>query len=333
MQRMLVPLAIAGAVGCTESHSGLPVGGAGAVGPVSRIEGVDLLAGDSNSCLRTVAGQMWCWGNMDLVPRMEIATPLMSGCIVGHQPCGIGPDGRVFLPGDSESPYRLPAGAALSCGLATACVQLGADFHCFFYSGSTTFELVPPYNRDGVTVHDVGVERLVVGGEFGAELVFLGTPTREVRRVLDVPVFELLVVGSDGCGLTGAGSLACWGNFAELLPSSGRSAPPLRSVDGMHRHTCGVDAAGTVFCWGRTGCDRYDAAERPPNDCVDRNWEDATRIGLVAPALSIAVGLHHSCALLQNHEVWCWGSNYYGQLGDGTRVDSEVPVRVRLPSE
>ena len=43
---------------------------------------------------------------------------------------------------------------------------------------------------------------------------------------------------------------------------------------------------------------------------------------------SIALGSGHSCALLTNSAVMCWGWNYYGQLGDGTTTDRSIPVEV-----
>lgn len=60
--------------------------------------------------------------------------------------------------------------------------------------------------------------------------------------------------------------------------------------------------------------------------------------------VELALGADHSCARRANGEVWCWGSNYYGQLGDnrmrhedcraggvGERIDcSPVPVQVRV---
>jgi alpha-tubulin suppressor-like RCC1 family protein len=36
----------------------------------------------------------------------------------------------------------------------------------------------------------------------------------------------------------------------------------------------------------------------------------------------------HTCALVDD-EVWCWGDNRHGQLGDGTTEDRAEPVRVQ----
>ena len=49
-------------------------------------------------------------------------------------------------------------------------------------------------------------------------------------------------------------------------------------------------------------------------------------LGFVATAL--AVGSEHACVLSEADEMWCWGDNEEGQLGDGTVEKREEPVRV-----
>lgn len=44
--------------------------------------------------------------------------------------------------------------------------------------------------------------------------------------------------------------------------------------------------------------------------------------------VQVTAGQHFSCALDEAGQVWCWGRNQYGQLGDGTSEDSTVPVPV-----
>ena len=38
----------------------------------------------------------------------------------------------------------------------------------------------------------------------------------------------------------------------------------------------------------------------------------------------------YACTLINANEIYCWGDNTYGQLGDGTNQHSNIPVRVAL---
>lgn len=57
-------------------------------------------------------------------------------------------------------------------------------------------------------------------------------------------------------------------------------------------------------------------------------------MGSAAPAFAaptppvVTAGGYHSCALMPDQTVWCWGQNITGQLGDGSKTDSLVPVQV-----
>jgi alpha-tubulin suppressor-like RCC1 family protein len=47
---------------------------------------------------------------------------------------------------------------------------------------------------------------------------------------------------------------------------------------------------------------------------------------------AIAAGANHTCAARNEvGEVWCWGDNAAGQLGDATAAPTALPVRVNLP--
>jgi alpha-tubulin suppressor-like RCC1 family protein len=53
---------------------------------------------------------------------------------------------------------------------------------------------------------------------------------------------------------------------------------------------------------------------------------------LDAGVVSISIGTDHGCAALTTGDVYCWGSNDSGQLGNGSTTNSLAPVAVTLPA-
>ena len=86
--------------------------------------------------------------------------------------------------------------------------------------------------------------------------------------------------------------------------------------------TRAVLGAGNIACWG-TGL---------PHD--DGNYSFVSSTPVVVPGISnataVSVGRFSDdvCALLATGRVMCWGRNKHGQLGNGTRTSSEIPVQV-----
>jgi alpha-tubulin suppressor-like RCC1 family protein len=102
-------------------------------------------------------------------------------------------------------------------------------------------------------------------------------------------------------------------------------------VDAGATATCAVRADGTVACFGYLGPDVLDfGSPLIPTECPQRGgcFDEPTTIEGMRGAVAVDVGKEHACALTDDHEVFCWGGNRAGQLGDGTFEDRYVARRV-----
>ena len=57
-------------------------------------------------------------------------------------------------------------------------------------------------------------------------------------------------------------------------------------------------------------------------------WELRGGGGSSSPSMPISAGLYHTCALASGGTIECWGYNGEGQLGNGSKTNSSIPVRV-----
>ncbi|NJK32387.1 MAG: hypothetical protein HC927_08240 [Deltaproteobacteria bacterium] len=97
-------------------------------------------------------------------------------------------------------------------------------------------------------------------------------------------------------------------------------------------HTCALLEGGSVRCWGDNQRGELGLAM---HDRIgdDEHPSEAPLVQLSGPAVDIAAGYQHTCALLENGGLQCWGSNEFGQLGLGhtdTIGDDEHPASAGL---
>lgn len=93
-------------------------------------------------------------------------------------------------------------------------------------------------------------------------------------------------------------------------------------------HSLALLADGTVQAWGQNS-----NGELGDGTNIDRSTPVQVKgtggVGFLNNVNAIAAGEFHSLALLNDGTVLAWGNNEYGQLGDGTNIDSNVPVQVK----
>jgi len=82
---------------------------------------------------------------------------------------------------------------------------------------------------------------------------------------------------------------------------------------------------GPVKCWGNNLDGQLGIGSSDPSVGIsEAEMGDSlatVNLGTSRKAVSMCVGVHHSCAVLDNAAIKCWGVNGEGQLGQGDRVD------------
>ena len=135
------------------------------------------------------------------------------------------------------------------------------------------------------------------------------------------------------CAVKADGSVRCWGanGNGQLGDTTfiDRTAPV--SVPGIKdaveiaagdTHTCARRVTGGVICWGAN------ADGQLGDGSVTQRSKASLSVGGISAAVAITSGTAHSCAVLADGTVSCWGANTSGQLGDGTLEQRTTPILV-----
>ena len=146
------------------------------------------------------------------------------------------------------------------------------------------------------------------------------------------------------CAILEDDTLTCWGLDSHGALGNGDSdtsdkytpqtitTPSDRKVvkvEPGETHTCILLDDGGVMCWGRDN-----AGQLGNGDTSDTIHAPSSNVELPEgrAATDLSVGNHHSCALLDNGSITCWGLNNYGQLGENTTTNRRIPVYAHLPT-
>ncbi|MEM7133160.1 MAG: C13 family peptidase [Chloroflexota bacterium] len=136
------------------------------------------------------------------------------------------------------------------------------------------------------------------------------------------------------CALTATGGVKCWGyNVSSQLgdeTSVNRNTPvDVSGLDGGvigisagDDHVCATLDTGHVNCWGENQDSQLGDGALPYHNTP------LAVTNLPSTMTAVATGDSHTCAIATGGGVYCWGWNSIGKLGDGSTVNSSVPVAV-----
>ena len=168
------------------------------------------------------------------------------------------------------------------------------------------------------------------------------TPSLEPEKA-SMPLGRKAVGVSAGsyhtCSVLDDGSVRCWGSneFGQLGDGTEieRTSPVVvdlgqgisaLGISSGESHTCAVLSDQSVKCWGQNSNGQLGdgtTEDRSSPVLADMGGEDA---------LLVSAGSYHTCAIMSDRTVMCWGDNWNGQLGDGTNSDRSTPVEISIPS-
>jgi hypothetical protein len=130
--------------------------------------------------------------------------------------------------------------------------------------------------------------------------------------------------------------------FAQLVASAviilfaltAQAAGPVTQISTGSDSTCAV-RDGKAYCWGSNASgklgnngDGTTQASPVPVAAIATSTKPGSPMGSKS-VVKVSVGSTHACALAEA-QVYCWGDNTYGQLGNQTTTSSKIPVAVSL---
>jgi Regulator of chromosome condensation (RCC1) repeat len=310
---------------------------------------VSITAGSEHNCAVLSDGSVWCWGD-------NSSGQLGNTTVTGSVPTPV----KAALSGSASA---IAAGEEHVCALVGGAVWCwgGEDFGQLG-NGMVLGQMSPNWTATPAKVSGLGtVSTIACGaghtcaisggvascwgddnyGQLGNNAVgnnpqgLAGWP---VPQAVDFSGTAVAITGGNEhtCMLDNGGNVYCWGendlgqvgdnvndDANVLFPtyvSNNISAPIAIAAGGDH--SCAINIGGSVVCWG------YPLNGQLGDAAATVQYLPEPVVGLNSPAVALALGGEHTCAIVKNGSVWCWGDNNGGQLGNGTVTSGATPVQV-----
>jgi alpha-tubulin suppressor-like RCC1 family protein len=294
-------------------------------------------AGDTYGCFIGAGSSLYCWGTsfnsaLGISGAMEEVVPtLVSGSWKtvssdASHTCAVGTNGGLYCWGvmdASNTTYATPTSIG---GTSWADVAVGNKFTCALKTNGTLW----CWGSNNV-------------GQLGDATL---NSTTSPHQIGTATTWEVITAGDHhACGLQ-AGQLFCWGGNEDgqvgvggglgvvSTPTAIGAASDWATVRAGSAHTCALEETSdttpspslALWCWGNNasgqlGTGAVTAGAGPqlipiPGGATAQSWS------VIAP------GFSHTCGVLSDNSLWCWGDNAFGELGDGTTTPQTTPEAI-----
>jgi hypothetical protein len=253
---------------------------------------VELAAGERHTCALLNAGTVKCWGNN------------RYGALGNST--GYGTDTAYPTPADVaglSDVVALVAGSDFTCALTSSgsAKCWGVNDYGQLGNGTTSTSYVP------VNVSGLSATVALAAGEHHA------------------------------CALSSTGVVMCWGynRYGQLGNNSNtgtgnpNSIPVvISSLSGAtalaagQNHTCALADAGATKCWG---LNYYGQLGNGTGTQTVNAYSSPADVAGLSGMVALIAGTNHTCAQWSDGTVTCWGTNFYGQLGNGANNGVDAP--------
>jgi len=314
----------------------------------------DVAAGASFTCARKTSGALYCWGanpfgQLGNGTRISSETPTQVGSdsdwknisVQATGACAVKVNGSAWCWGSNE---RGEIGSRYLAADATGPVQIESNEAIAHVLGSAQLRCAKT-DTDQIrcwgdnTNSGGGLGRGVTGGE--PEPYALDTN----YTTLAITTNPYGGLSHGGCGIKTDGKLYCWGigrhvgiagTPLALVPTAlsdvtgwtaldlTNESTPLSgsgSNNGPYGHACAI-RAGELYCWGANDYGQLGLGDTAVHSTP-------TQVTAVPTAWQrVAVGTYSTCAIDTNGDLYCWGRNQFGELGQADTVQRSTPTQV-----
>jgi alpha-tubulin suppressor-like RCC1 family protein len=252
-------------------------------------------AGAEHTCASLMDGTLWCWGQD---AGAQLGNPVVGTSLV---PVQVLSDFAMSLP--FLGTYDVVAGASHTCAIhASANGGLG-DASCWGTNDERQFG-----GFSGGATQDTPL--VIRSGSSGFAAGAFHTCYQEFESIF--------CFGRNSDGQLGIGTVT--ENFSAFSVRLGQRGA--RAMSTGRRTTCAVTSTGELFCFGANDLGQIgDGTTTTPRTSPQA-------VLLTQPVAQSATSGDHGCALTSAGELWCWGRNDAGQLGDGTQIARSSPAPV-----